>query len=340
VPKLRLVYDLRRAPFSPASSTEIVATALDQCEWADQHGFFQVNFGEHHGSDDGYVPSPLTALAAVAARTKHVRLVPIILAPLYDPIRLAEETALVDLISGGRLDPVIGTGYVPSEFAMFGKDLDNRVAAQEECVEVLKRAWTGEPFPYGGTTVRVTPRPHQQPRPLITLAGMSRGAARRAARIADRFEAGEPGHWKHYEAECARLGRDPGPRPRGGPAFLYVTEDPDAAWPRLAPFLLHHVGEYARWTRESYGRVAGPFGDAHDLAALQANPAFQVITPDHCVELARRFDPDGSLAFTALMGGLPPEMSWTSLELFAKKVLPNLSITSPPEKDSRTLGSR
>jgi alkanesulfonate monooxygenase SsuD/methylene tetrahydromethanopterin reductase-like flavin-dependent oxidoreductase (luciferase family) len=327
--KLRLVYDLRRAPFSPASSTDLVATAIEQAEWADTRGFYQVTFGEHHGSTDGYVPSPLTALAAVAARTKHMRLVPIILAPLYDPIRLAEETAMVDLISAGRLDPLIGAGYRPSEFAMLGKDLEDRVEAQEECVEVLKKAWTGEPFHYRGQTVRVTPRPHQDPRPLITLGGMSPGAARRAARIADRFEAGEPGHWKHYEAECARLGRQAEPRPRGGPAFLYVTEDPDAAWPQLAPYLLHHIGEYDRWTREAYGRVAGPFGDSQDLPSLKANPGFQVVTPDECIRLASRYDPDGSLAFTALMGGLPPELSWASLELFAAKVLPHLSIVTP-----------
>jgi alkanesulfonate monooxygenase SsuD/methylene tetrahydromethanopterin reductase-like flavin-dependent oxidoreductase (luciferase family) len=187
-----------------------------------------VSLGEHHGSDDSYLPSPLTMAAAIGAKTQHVRLVPVILGPLYDPIRLAEEMAVVDLISTGRLDPLIGAGYVASEFAMFGKNLDDRVAAQEECVEVLKSAWTGEPFDYRGSRIRVTPRPHQRPRPMITLGGMSAGAARRAARIADRFEAGEPGHWTHYEAECARLGAIPAAdrgaarllvrhrRPRGG----------------------------------------------------------------------------------------------------------------------------
>jgi alkanesulfonate monooxygenase SsuD/methylene tetrahydromethanopterin reductase-like flavin-dependent oxidoreductase (luciferase family) len=332
MPKLRLVYDLRRAPFSPASSTELVATAIDQSEWADQRGFYQINFGEHHGSEDGYVPTPLTALAAVAARTRYIRLVPIILAPLYDPIRLAEETAMVDLISAGRLDPLIGAGYLPSEFTMFGKDLDDRVSAQEECVQVLKQAWTGEPFEYRGRVVRVTPKPHQQPRPLITLGGMSPGAARRAARIADKFEAGEAGVWKHYETECDRLGRKPGPRPRGGPAFLYVTDDPEAAWPKLAPYLLHHIGEYAKWTREAYGRAAGPFGDSQDLASLKGNPGFKVVTPEECVELATRYDPDGTLAFTSLMGGLPPELSWASLELFEAKVLPHLKVLRPGQQ--------
>ncbi len=325
MPHLRLVYDFRRAPISSATSTDLIAAALEQCEWADLQGFSQVVIGEHHGSNDDYIPSPLTVLAAVAARTQHMRLVPIILAPLHDPISLAEEMSVVDLISAGRLDPLIAAGYVPSEFAMFAKDLHDRAAAQEECVEILKKAWTGEPFDYRGTTIRVTPRPHQQPRPTITLAGMSAGAARRAARIADRFEAGEPGHWKHYESECARLGRQPGPRPKAGPAFLYLTEDPEAAWPRLAPYLLHHVSQYERWTREAYGRVAGPFGDAHDVAELQANPAFQVVTPEQCLELASRYGADGTLVFAPLMGGIPPHISWASLELFNQKVLPRLS---------------
>jgi hypothetical protein len=77
-----------------------------------------------------------------------------------------------------------------------------------------------------------------------------------------------------------------------------VTEDPDAAWPTLAPYLLHQIAEYSRWTHEAYGRSAGPFGEANDVTSLQANPAFQVVTPEQCVALAQRFDPDGFLAVT------------------------------------------
>jgi len=240
-------------------------------------------------------------VAAVAARTTRLQLVPILLAPLYEPIRLAEDIAVVDVISGGRVNPLIGAGYVASEFEMFAKHLDARVAAQEECVAVLKQAWTGEPFTYRGRTVRVTPRPHQQPRPLITLGGMSPGAARRAARIADRFVAAEPGNWKHYVAECARLGRDPGPHERFGPAFLYVTEDPEAAWRQVAPYLLHNIAAYERWTREGYRSSFTPFAGIHDLAGLQSAPAFQVLTPDECVEFAHRFDPEAGLLFHPLM---------------------------------------
>jgi alkanesulfonate monooxygenase SsuD/methylene tetrahydromethanopterin reductase-like flavin-dependent oxidoreductase (luciferase family) len=331
MPRLRLVYDLRRAPFSPASSTALVATAIEQCEWADQRGFFQVSVSEHHGSSDGYVPTPLTVLAAIAARTTCLRLVPIILAPLHDPIGLAEEIAMVDLISAGRLDPLIGAGYVPAEFVMFGKDLGDRVAAQEECVEVLKRAWTGEPFEYRGTTVQVTPRPHQQPRPLITLGGMSAGAARRAARIAARFEAGEPGHWRHYEAECARLGRDPGPRARGGPAFVYVTEDPDASWPLLAPYsCITSLNTAAGYTRALDAGLVPSVRRAICLAC-KSIPRSRLSRRNSVLVWRSDSIPTASWAFTPLMGGLPGDLSWASLELFADKVLPHLSVVPPNE---------
>jgi hypothetical protein len=125
------------------------------------------------------------------------------------------------------------------------------------------------------------------------------------------------------------LGRDPGPQERFGPAFLYVTEDPEAAWRQVAPYLLHNIAAYERWTREGYRRSFTPFAGIHDLAGLHSSPAFQVLTPDECVAFAHRLDPEAGLLFHPLMGGLPPQLSWPSLELFADTVLPKLSGVTP-----------
>jgi len=99
---------------------------LDICEWADALGFDLLYFGEHHCADDGYLPSPLNASAAVAGRTRHLRLRPILLTPLYHPLRLAEDIAVVDLLSGGRLTPVFAAGYRAAEFDMLGVELTER----------------------------------------------------------------------------------------------------------------------------------------------------------------------------------------------------------------------
>ncbi len=122
-----LRYDLRRPPFASASAAELAEAALEQCAWADEHGFTSVTLSEHHGSPDGYLPSPLVLAAAIAARTRRLRIVlAAIVVPLHDPIRLAEDLAVLDVVSGGRIVPVLAAGYVESEFRTFGRRLADR----------------------------------------------------------------------------------------------------------------------------------------------------------------------------------------------------------------------
>ncbi len=143
--QLQLAFELR-SPDCGAPHRELYAAMLDICAWADELGFDVVNFGEHHGADSGYNPSPLIACAAVAGRTRRIRMRPnVLLAPLYDPVKLAEDCAVLALIAPHRFSLAIGGGYRPSEFAMFGRRLDERWAAIGEVVEFLRRAWTGEP---------------------------------------------------------------------------------------------------------------------------------------------------------------------------------------------------
>lgn len=330
--RLQLGYDLRRAPHSPATHTDLYRAALEQCEWADRLGFEYVQVGEHHASDDGYVSNPITLCAAIAARTTQIRLRPVILTPLYDPVRLAEELMTVDRISGGRVHPLLAAGYRHEEFEMFGKSLDDRVRDMTETVDQLKRAWTGEEFRYQGRRVRVTPTPHQQPRPTIFIGGMSSGAAKRAAHIGDRFLAGEPGHWATYVAECERIGRDPGPRDSGGPGFIHVAHDPPAAWEQLAPYLFHNARMYEAWTKPAIGRGTAMFPSAHTIDDLRRTPSYQVVTPDECIDMARRFEAsDRAIVFLPLLGGIPPQIARESLDLFEQEVLPHLQVHRAPQ---------
>jgi alkanesulfonate monooxygenase SsuD/methylene tetrahydromethanopterin reductase-like flavin-dependent oxidoreductase (luciferase family) len=303
---------------------ELYQTMLDQCTWADELGFDSVVFGEHHGTDQGYLPAATMAAAAVAGRTFQIKLRPMVMAPFRDPVHLAEELAVLDQVSGGRLTPIILGGYRRSEFGMFGASPKDRPRLLEECVETLKLAWTGEPFDFRGRRIRVTPRPFQEPRPTIVVGATSTAGARRAARIGDEFQAGEPGHWRAYVEECDRLGRDPGHRERSGPVFLYVTGDPERAWREVGPYVLHHVHMYGEWTREDLGYDSKLFPPAQTIEDLQRDAGYQVVTPEECVSLAARWHPDGALLFHPMMSGLPAELSWASLKLFEREVLPNL----------------
>src|SRR5258705_4783305 len=158
MPILSLRYDLRRAPFAASTSADLVATALDQCEWADRLGFGAVTLSEHHGSPDGYLPSPLVFGAAIAARTRNLRIViAALIAPLHDPIRLAEDIAVLDVVSGGRVIPVVSGGYVESEFRGVGKRLSDRARGMEGIVPWLRRARTGKPVEDNRTNARGMP---------------------------------------------------------------------------------------------------------------------------------------------------------------------------------------
>src|SRR5271166_879773 len=165
--RLSLSYDMRAPAFGPPAQ-DLYAAALDQCEWADGLGFGSVVLPEHHASPDGYLPSPVVMASAVGARTKRMRIcISLLLLPFYQPQRLAEDLAVCDLVSGGRLDVMVGAGYREVEFEMYGVDIHRRGKLMEEGITFLEQAWTGEPFEFEGRTVHVLPRPAQRPRPKI-----------------------------------------------------------------------------------------------------------------------------------------------------------------------------
>lgn len=265
--RLGLRFDLRAAP-GGAPHAELYEATLDFAEWGERNfDDVTVTFSEHHASEDGYLPSPLIMAAAVAGRTRQAKiLVVALLTPLYDLVRLAEDLAVLDLASGGRVDPVLGAGYRYEEFDMFGVDITKRGKLMEEAVEVLRQAWTGEPFTYRDRTVRVTPRPLRQPHPPITLGGSSDAAARRAARIADGFlpTGAEPFHV--YLAELERLGK---PMPDLSsliplPHVNLVHPDIDEGWKLIGDHCMQDNTTYCGWLQNGRGG-SGPYTRVTDL---------------------------------------------------------------------------
>jgi alkanesulfonate monooxygenase SsuD/methylene tetrahydromethanopterin reductase-like flavin-dependent oxidoreductase (luciferase family) len=327
VPFFALRFDLRNPAFAGTSMTERYQAALDMSEWADRLGFVAVVLSEHHGVDDGYLPSPLTMAAAIAARTKTARLsLAAVVGPFYDPLRLAEDVAVVDLLSGGRLDVVIANGYVAGEFEMMGRRLSDRAAASHEVVTTLRAAWTGEPFTFRGRTVQVTPAPHQPGGPPISLGGTSEPAARRAARLECGFSTPSPEAWDWYRDEIVTLGRpDPGPHPGGDTNFFHLATDVEKGWAEIAPYALHEATSYGRWMDEAgVGSVGGWAAPPADADELRARGQYRVLTPDDLVAELKAAGPFAFALFHPLMGGIPPELGWSSLRLFEEEVLPRV----------------
>ena len=176
-PKLRfgLWYDFRNPPQWRQSPDRLYREILDQIVWGENNGFDDVWLSEHHFIEDGYLPSLLPAAAAIAARTRRIRIASgVLLMPFHNPVRLAEDIAVVDVISNGRLRLGIGQGYRAEEFDGFGVPRPERLGRTLETIEILKRAWTGERFSFDGKyfhlrDVRVLPAPVSKPHPELIV---------------------------------------------------------------------------------------------------------------------------------------------------------------------------
>jgi len=328
MPAFGITYDMWCPPFADTPPAAQYAAMLDQIEYVDEHGWAMVSFNEHHRSKDGYLPSPLIATAAVAARTRQIALRPLLLLPFYETLKLAEDLAVVDLISGGRLAPVFGAGYRAEEFEMFDKDLADRRSTIDEAVQALRTAWTGEPFEYRGRTVQIMPRPAQRPAIPIFLGGSSKAAARAAARLADGFYPTEARWWEVYREELEKLGRsiEGGPPARGGPMFLHVSEDPDRDWPLITPYLLNAIHQYREWTfpnMKAMGKVPPQFS-VESEEDLRASNHYVIVTPDECVDLLAPLGAGGLVTIRPGWGGYSPELGWSCLRLLVENVIPRL----------------
>jgi alkanesulfonate monooxygenase SsuD/methylene tetrahydromethanopterin reductase-like flavin-dependent oxidoreductase (luciferase family) len=337
---LGLVYDLR-VPFAhgPTRARQY-RTMLEQCAWAEARGFSRVAVREHHGSPDGYLPAPLVAAGGIAAVTSRMTLLlQALVVTLHDPVELAEGLAVLDLMSEGRLVVVVAAGYSDDEFAMFGVDPKARPRLVARAVNVFRQAWMGETFDFEGRTVTVLPRPYRQSGPPLMLGGASEAAARRAVRIADGFLPVRNRHYGAYQAAVMEAGGSaPPPLPKPGPPFLYVTEDPDRAWAQIAPYCLHESNAYGELARRSGVNTGFELFESAD--ALRASGGYPVLTPDEVVALCDDLGDTGQLTIPPLVGGMPPELSWESLELLESKVLPRLTLTTISAEEYRVVPGR
>jgi alkanesulfonate monooxygenase SsuD/methylene tetrahydromethanopterin reductase-like flavin-dependent oxidoreductase (luciferase family) len=321
-------YDLRIPPTgSPAagvSASGQYGAMLEQVRWADRTGLDMVVLSEHHGTDDGFMPAPITLAAGVAAATERIGInISAALVIMHDPVRLAEQLATVDLIAKGRLSVICGTGYRQEEFEMAGLEFAKRFGVLEETVRVLRDAWTGDYFEYQGRRVRVRPLPHTPGGPLLMMGGSTAVAARRAARLRCFFQAAndDPSVAEAYNDECQKVGFQGFViLPPKAPGFVHVTEDPERDWERLAPYVMHEARTYAEWQRPGQSSVVHVH-NSDTLDDVRASGVYAIVTPEECIELARRF---GSLTMHPLMGGISPDIAAESLDLFERRVLPVL----------------
>ncbi len=319
-----LRFDFRLAEDAPTTRADLLAASLDMTEWAERNDAMTVMFNEHHGSPDGYLPSPMIMATAAAARTETVPIsVAALLLLMYDPVKLAEDMITLDHLSLGRVSYTIGLGYRPSEYEMFGIDSSHRGQIIEERLEVLKRALTGERFEWDGRTIQVTPEPFTPGGPFLAYGGGSPAAAKRAARHGMMLmsASSDPELADTYDAEATRVGNPPGMAVLPGPdtpTTVFVAEDVEAGWEQYGPYLLHDARMYADWMGAETRNASFSSADSIDeLRSEQGN--YCVVDPDGAREI---ISTHGALSLQPLCGGMPPELAWHSLRLIEAEVLP------------------
>lgn len=319
--------DMRLNMQSPPWATPLPAVyreGLAMARWADEQGLDAIRIGEHHGTEDNWCPSIMALGAAVAAVTQRISVnLSAVLLPLHDPVHVAEDLAVLDIMCDGRLEVVVAAGYNIAEFEMFGVDRKQRGKLTEEGIQVLRKAWTGEPFEYRGRKVRVTPVPATPGGPPLILGGSSGAAAKRAVRLGMHYFPLNKEAYEVFQQERLAHGLPRGKEySRGGPHMLHVTKDVDAAWEVLAPHVVAEASNYARWSSTDTP-TSGPVGTkVPSVDDLRAGGRYLVVTPAEATEIVRGYAPDTILTVHPLVAGLDPAVGWESLHLFAEQVLP------------------
>ena len=298
--------------------------ALEMAEYADAQGFTAISGEEHHLAATGWLPSPLILAAALAGRTHKARIsINALIVPLYDPIRLAEDIAVLDNLAQGRFSFVAGMGYRPEEYHAAGKNWSQRGALMDHCLSVLLKAWGDQPFDYEGALLNVTPKPHTRPHPIVFVGGMSAAAARRAARFGLPFSPpmAMPDVEAVYQEELRKHGKTGFVyHPENGSTVTLLHADPDEAWARYGVFILNEANEYSGWKRCGVPRPNETA--AASIEELRRLNNMEILTPAQLIDQIRGGRKE--VVINPLVGGLPIDEGWSSLHLLTDEVLPHV----------------
>lgn len=324
-----LWYDFRNPAPWTIPFEQLYSQALDQIVEAERLGFDSAWITEHHFCDDGYTPSPLVMAAAIGARTKRLRLgTNLMILPLHNPVRIAEDAATLSLLTGGRFDLGVGIGYREMEFTEFGRELKQRPSLVEEAFEVIRRAWSGERVNFEGKRfkvgdVRVMPIPEHKPR--LLLGGMAEPAIDRAARIADGFLS-TGGLGQDIYIECLKKhGKDPAQGTIIAGHWAIISDDPEREAAIVGPHVLYQGNQYIEWGAFGPPDQVPRFPDAQ---AAIANGLYELWDGDTAVtklvELLTKYPQIKDLHLWAQFPGESVASGQRRIEYIAAKVLPRV----------------
>lgn len=329
------------ATYGDLTAGQVYDAILREACAADELGWDNIWLAEHHFDVlGGIVPSPALFATAVAMRTQRVRVgAAVTVLPLHHAVRVAEEYAMLDVLSGGRVELGIGRGFTRHEFASLGISMESRDGRFSEGVSVLLDAWTRDRFSFKGehydlSDVQVLPRPLQQPHPPIWLAAsVNRASFELAGRLGfnvmlnpysrevDEVRRGLD--W--YREALVQAGHDVGSKRIMVNYHLYAARDELAARDEPREALLHYLSAVDRSSLrgDDSGRTAFP-PPSYD-AMYSARVMFG--TPDAIESKIRAWMRFGvtDFCFMSLFGNLDPARSLASIQLFTEEVMPRFT---------------
>ncbi len=323
---------------------QIYAEHLDQAVYAEALGYDTIWTTEHHFAEDAWSPSLLPILAAIAARTTTIRIGTfLIVLPFHHPVRVAEDAATVDILSGGRLDLGLGLGYWLSEFASFNIPRNQRVSRLREGVDIIRRCFTEDSFDHEGRhytlrQIEMRPKPIQQPHPPLWIGAMMETSVRRAAELGCHL-AGSGGAdlQRMYDNALVEQGKPVDAHHISQLRAVYIAETREQAWDDAEAHLHYMMSSYDKrykeaddlpWAGETMSAPEvpppGELRHAKDLSFFQA--PLIVGTPDDAIAEIERYSAETRVTHLVMwmqLAGLPAVKARRSMELFARHVMPH-----------------
>jgi alkanesulfonate monooxygenase SsuD/methylene tetrahydromethanopterin reductase-like flavin-dependent oxidoreductase (luciferase family) len=335
--KIGLQLGVRYHPDHPEPLEKVYRDFIDEAVYGEELGFDHVWAGEHHFKIDAWTPAPFQVLTAVAARTSRIRIgTSILILPLHHPLRVAEDVAVLDLISGGRFDLGVGVGGgTDHEHQTLGVPLDHKLGRLHESLEIIKRCFTEDCFDYEGRYyrfqhVQMTTKPVQKPYPPIWVAALGpKSMADATAAGYNSLAAHHPGYVQEYQAALRQAGHNPDTvQIAAGPLWIHLARTREQAW--------DEAEEGMHWTFEFYRRYNGPQSTPMMIGLPTLPPVGElrhadtrgmlIGTPDDALAFLEQYRQSGlsQIPFDFHHPGQPTGQIRQSMELFAEKVMPVL----------------
>jgi len=320
--KVGLYFDLRNPHSWRQDPARLHAFTLEAIEEAERLGADSIWLSEHHLFPDDYVAAPLTFLAAAAARTSRVRLgTAVVLAPLHQTVEIAEQAAMVDLLSNGRLELGLGTGYRIPEYELFGADTHRRYAQTDEKAREIRRLLS---------TGGVLPQPVQAEVP-IWMGYQGPQGARRAGLLGERLLSADARNWAPYLDGLQAGGHDLGRARMAGWINAWASDDPEADWPTVRVHLAHQFDTYAALGVEGTGRPAPPPVDPDRLRTGTPDKLLGYIWCDRPEAVAAKIQnytagaPVDTVLIFASIAGMPESLVIKHIRTVCTKLAPLLA---------------